>query len=271
HKSAPASALAVGMTQATLRLQANQLEQALATLTELRQQAPRHTQALRLLARTYEALYDWTGLAELIADLRSQHALPTREIDALELKAHSELLKQPLPSGSLTVLQRAWNAVPKHLRRHPAMVVAYTRHLMQQNQMDEAETALREALETTWDDTLIELYGRVQGSHPGEQLDTAEGWATAHQEDPRLLLTLGRLAARMRHTAKARTYFERALALHASAEAYRELGELLEQTGETDKALACYRRGLEALAAENRAVPVSNKLGPAPSRLRSAR
>lgn len=271
HKNAPAGTLAVGMTQATLRLQAGQLEQALATLTELRQQAPRHTQILRLMARTYEALYDWAGLAELIADLRSQHALPTRGIDALELKAHSELLKQPLPSGSLTVLQRAWEAVPKHLRRHPAMVVAYTRHLMQQNKMNEAETTLREALETTWDDTLIELYGRVQSDRPKDQLDTAEGWAVAHPEDPRLLLTLGRLAARTRHTAKARTYFERALALHASAEAYRELGELLEQTGETDKALACYRRGLEALAAESRAVPVGTKLGPAPSRLRSAR
>lgn len=271
HKCAPAGALAVGMAQASLRLQAGQLEQALATLSDLRQQTPRHTQTLRLLAQTYEALYDWTGLAELIPDLRSQHVLPAHEIEALELKAHSELLKQPLPSGSLTVLQRAWNAVPKHLRRHPAMVAAYARHLMQQSEMDEAETVLRTALETTWDDTLIELYGRVHASRPTDQLETAEGWSVTHSEDPRLLLTLGRLAARVRHTAKARTYFERALALHASAEAYREFGELLEQAGEKDKALASYRRGLEALAAETRAVPVRNKLGPAPSRLHRAR
>ena len=76
----------------------------------------------------------------------------------------------------------------------------------------------------------------------------------------------------MHHVTKARTYFERSLGCTRLGEAYRELGELLEQTGETDKALVCYRRGLEALAAENRAVPVrTTNSVPAPSRLRSAR
>jgi len=271
HKSAPQHALAVGMTQATLRLQAGQLEQALATLTELRQQAPRHAQILKLLAQAYEALNDWAGLAELIGELRSHRVLPVREIDALELKAHSELLRQPLPSGSAAVLNRAWNAVPKHLRGHPAMVAAYARHLIRQDQMDEAEELLREALERAWDDTLIELYGRVRSRRPTDQLEHAEDWSAAHPEDPLLLVALGRLAAHMRQHAKARTYYERALALHALPVAYRELGELLEQEGDKDKALDCYRRGLEALAAEVRAQPARGKLGPAPSRVRSAR
>lgn len=270
HKLTPKGALAVGMTQATLRLQAGQLEQALATLAELRQQAPRNAQVLKLLAQVHEALNDWTGLAELTVDLRHHHALPPREIDALELKAHSELLRQPLPSGSLAVLNRAWNAVPKHLRKHPAMVLAYARHLLQQDEMDEAEKILREAIESSWDDMLVDLYGRVLSRHPTDQLETAEDWATSHPEDPRLLLAIGRLATRVRHLDKARTYFERALALHASAETYRELGELLEQTGEQDKALDCYRRGLEALVAEARVAP-PRKLGPAPSRMRTAR
>ena len=74
-----------------------------------------------------------------------------------------------------------------------------------------------------------------------------------------------------RQVAKARTYFERCLALHGSAGAYREFGELLEQAGEMDKALASYRRGLEALAAESRAAPVRGKLGPPPPRACTAR
>ncbi len=270
HKLAPRAALAVGMSQATLRLQAGQLEQALATLAELRQQAPRNAQVLKLLAQVHEALNDWTGLAELTADLRQQHVLPPREIDALELKAHSELLRQPLPSGSLTVLTRAWNAVPKHLRKHPTMVLAYARHLVQQDEMDNAEKILREAIESSWDDMLVDLYGRVHASHPADQLETAEDWAMSHPEDPRLLLAIGRLAMRVRQSDKARTYLERALALHASAETYRELGELLEQSGEKDKALDCYRRGLDALVAEARVTP-PRKLGPAPSRVRTAR
>ena len=135
---------------------------------------------------------------------------------------------------------------------------------MQQNQMDEAEKVLRDALDESWDDDLIELYGRVPGGDPTDQMESAEGWAASHPENPRLLLALARLAQRARQVAKARTYFERCLALHGSAEAYREFGELLEQAGEMDKALASYRRGLEALAAESRAAPVRGKLGPAP-------
>jgi len=270
HKNAPQYNLAIGMTQAHLQHQAHQLEQALATLNDLRASAPKHRQVLKLLAQVYLELRDWTGLIELIPDLRQHYAMPVKEIEAVELQAHRELLKLSLPSGSPGVLEKAWNAVPKSLRRHPALVAIYARQLIQQNESARAESVLRPAIEDGWDPALVELYGRTTGVNPAEQLETAEGWLPARAEDSTLLLTLARLALRNRQEAKARTYYEKCLTLRAPAEAYRELGDLLERSGDKEQALACYRRGLEMYAAEQRTTPTRGQ-GPINPRLRAAR
>lgn len=269
HKNAPQYDLAIGMTQAQLQHRAHQLEQSLATLNELHAEAPKHRQVLKLLAQVHLELRDWTGLIGLIPELRQAYAMTTKEIDDLELQAHRELLKLTLPSGRPGVLEKAWNAVPKSLRRHPSLVAIYARQLIQQNEMVQAESALHTAIDDAWDPTLVELYGQAVGANPLEQLETAEGWLTTHRDDPKLLLTLARLALRSNQESKARGYYESCLTLHGPVEAYRELGQLLEKLGDKDKALNCYRRGLEMVANELRA-PAHGKVSSA-SRFRAVR
>jgi len=255
QRSSPQQHLAVGMTQANLQYLAHQSERALATLTELRQIAPKHKQVLKLLAQLYLELRDWPNLADLVPHLRQNNVMTTREIDALELQAHRELLVLSLPAGSIEPLQKAWNAVPKSLRRHPAFVAIYARHLIQQGEMNAAEALLRGALESEWDDTLVELYGLTRSDQPNEQLETAEGWLALYPENAKLLLTVGRLAIAARQDQKAVGYLEKCLSLRGPIDAYRELGALLERLGEKDRALACYRRGTEMYAEEARIVP----------------
>jgi HemY protein len=246
QRSAPQHAFAVGMMQARLQQTKHQNEQALATLTELRQLQPRNRFLLRLLVQVFQELRDWTGLIELVPELRNQNALPGAEIDAIELRAHRELLQLTLPSGSRDILMRAWGAVPKPLRRQPSLLAVYAHQLIQQNEMQEAESVLRAALDEEWDSELAGLYGQVYGEHPGEQLAHAESWLVSHPDDAGLYLACGRLALRATDTAKARSYCEKAIALNGPIDAYRELGSLLERLGEKDKALTIYRRGVEA-------------------------
>jgi HemY protein len=252
HRQSPRAGLAIGTIQAYLQHLAHQQEQTLATLSELHRQQPRHKHTLKLLTHEYTTLRDWTGLIELMPELRRQMVLPASEIDSLELKAHRELLTQTLPSGSLDVLNRAWNAVPKTLRRQAAMIAIYARHLIQQNEMVAAEQVLRAALESAWDDGLINLYGQLKLDAAHEALDNAENWLAGHPDNARLLLALGRLAARANETAKARTYLERSVALRPASDAYQELGMLLERQGDSAAALAAYRRGLESGIEESR-------------------
>ena len=271
HKNAPQHDLAIGMTQAWLQHQAHQLEQSLATLNELRAETPKHRQVLKLLVRVHVELRDWTGLINLIPDLRQSYAMTTREIDELELQAHRELLRLSLPSGRPGVLDKAWNAVPKSLRRHASMIAIYARQLIQQNEMTQAEAVLRTAIEDNWDAALVELYGQAQGPNPAEQLETAESWLTPHRDEPKLLLTLGRLALRNNQDSKARGYYEACVTQHGPLDAYRELGNLLEKLGEKDKALNTYRRGLEMHASEARGLASARGLGSTISRFRAAR
>lgn len=244
-------ASAVGMMQARLQLSTRQNERALATLTDLRQSQPRNRYLLRLLANVYQELHDWTGLAELAPELRNQGALSGAEIDALELRAHRELLQLTLPSGSGDILARAWDAVPKPLRRHPSLLAIYARQLMQQNEMQQAESILRNALDSRWDSELAALYGQVYGEQPPEQLAHAESWLMSHPDDAGLHLACARLALHANDLAKSRAYFDKCIAFNGPVDAYRELGALLERMGEKEKALSVYRRGLDAQAAES--------------------
>lgn len=270
HKNAPQYDLAVGMTQAYLQYQSRQLEQSLATLNELRSEAPKHRQLLKLQAQVHLELRDWTGLIGMIPDLRQNYAMTTKEIDELELQAHRELLKLSLPSGRPGVLEKAWNAVPKTLRQHPSLIAVYARQLIRQNETAQAESVLRAGIEAGWDPTLVELYGLAQAPNSSEQLEIAEGWLATHRDDPRLLLTLARLALRSGHENKARGYYETCLMLHGPVDAYRELGQLLEKSGEKEKALTCYRRGLEVFANEQQPSAGSGKISSA-SRFRAVR
>lgn len=270
HKNAPQHDLAIGVTQAYLQQHSQQLEQSLATLNELRALVPKHRQILKLLAQVRLELRDWTGLVDLIPELRQSYAMTSKEIDILELQAHRELLKLSLPSGAPGVLEKAWNAVPKSLRRHTSLIAIYARQLIQQNEMARAEAVLRAAIEESWDPTLVELYGLASGPTVSEQLEAAESWLSTHGDDARLLLSVARLALHSGQDSKARNYFEKCLAQQGPAEAYRELGGLLERLGEKDKALNYYRRGLDRYANERRATSARAQ-GPLSSRFRTAR
>src|SRR5690606_35327714 len=108
-----------------------------------------------------------------------------------------------------------------------------------QQEMNEAEALLRDAIAEEWDDALVELYGLVQSEQPEQQLETAESWRELYPDNPKLLLTLGRLAIYCRQHQKAAGYLEKCVNLRGPIEAYRELGALLERLGDKDRALAC--------------------------------
>jgi HemY protein len=116
--------------------------------------------------------------------------------------------------------------------------------------MKQAESVLRTALDQQWSEELVLLYGHAYGENLGEQLVHAESWFGAHPDDASLLLSCGRLALRANDLSKARTYLEKSANLGGPIDAFAELGALLERSGEKDRALSFYRRGLEQSASD---------------------
>jgi len=253
-ESTPGSDLAVGITQAQLQLAGNRLEQALATLVRLRKQSPHHPFVLKLLKNTYLRLEDWRELSRLLPELRKRDVLPEDDFHALEREVWHNLLEQAAddcerarkedPEASLEPLTRLWDELPGFLRRDEFTIRDYARRLARLGDEAHAETLLRKVLRNHWSDQLINLYGRIEGSKPDEQLLIAEQWLKDRPNNPELLLALGRLSLRNELWGKAREYFETSLRLRRSREALAELSRLNAHMGEEELSIKLMMQGL---------------------------
>jgi HemY protein len=166
------------------------------------------------------------------------------EAQSLEVMAHVELLQEAARSESDAYLIEEWKSVSSHLRRHPRIVAAYVYALLERNEQDLAEQLLQDTLKRNWSDELAYLYGVVRSSDLVAQLTRAESWLSEHGHNPWLLLTLGRLAQYNSLWGKARQYLEASISYGPRPEAYRELGKVLEEIGDSEAALECYSKGL---------------------------
>ncbi|MFU8798282.1 MAG: heme biosynthesis protein HemY [Gammaproteobacteria bacterium] len=234
HDTTPDAEIAIGIVQAELQIQRQQFEQALATLTHIREIVPHHTVVLKLLKDLYFQLRDWKNLAQLLPSLRKYKAIPALEADELEHRTW------------LALLPDAWEQVPRPLQRSPRLLNRYIPSLIERGAHAEAEHLLHDNVKKNWDTDLVRWYGLTIGADAAKQLNMAEQWLKQHPQDPVLLLTLGRLCVRNQLWGKARSYLESSLALDPQPETYRELGMLLDQLGDAATATEYYKQGLVA-------------------------
>ena len=260
HETMPSADVAVSLTQAELQLADHQLEQALATLKHLRSVAPRHTYVLRLLRRLYEQLGDWEHLRELLPELRRRKVEGEGDLNRLEVRTHRALLEQAFLSGDARRLGLTWADVPRNLREDPQLLGDYAGYLQEGGEDSKAEQLLSTALGKRWDAGLGEIYGLLETDEPGRQLAQMEQFLADRPDDPILLLTLGRLSLRAQLWGKARGYLEACIGRNGPAQAYRELGQLLERMHEPEQAIDVYRRGLSGTGGPE-PVPLPQDIG----------
>ncbi|HTN34828.1 MAG TPA: heme biosynthesis HemY N-terminal domain-containing protein [Marinobacter sp.] len=253
-ESTPGSDMAVGITQAQLQLAGNRLEQALATLIRLRKQSPHHPFVLKLLKNTYLRLEDWRELSKLLPELQKRDVLPINDFNELQRMVWQKLLQSAAddchrrqkedPDASLEPLTRLWDELPGFLRKDEITIRDYARLLADLGDEAQTETLLRKVLRNHWSDELINLYGRVEGRKPDEQLLIAEQWLKDRPNNAELLLALGRLSLRNELWGKAREYFETSLKLRRSREALAELSRLSAHMGEEEASIKLMMQGL---------------------------
>lgn len=237
------SDVGVKLTQAELQMRQHQQEQALATLIALRQQEPQHKTVLKTLAKVYRELQEWDELITLIPSLRKLKVFPADVLDDLEREAYVKLVTGD-HSKSPVNLSDIWYRMPQSVQSNLEVLTLYINELVNQQQSDIAEPLIRNALKRQWSDELARLYGVIDGADASGQLSHAESWLTKQENNPYLLLTLGRLSLRCKLWGKARSYFEASIGAKPLPEAHNELAHLLEKLGEKDLAMQHYRQGL---------------------------
>jgi HemY protein len=237
---------AIAVTTAELQLRQGKLQEALAALTRLRNQAAKHPYILKLLQDVYTALRDWDKLIELLPQLR-KHKLLTREAAAeIEARATAQRFDEFAAQKQIEQLRARWQNLTRPVERDPRVVGAYARALIALGARNEAEIILRTHLKRDWNTELVALYGNTEAADLTRQFAQAEQWLREHGSSAALLLCLGRLALRNELWGKARDYFEQSLQIKNTPEGCVELGRLLARLGQHERSSEYYERGLRA-------------------------
>lgn len=256
RNSTPEAEVTVAITQAEIQLSRGQLEPCLATLLKLRNLAPQNTYVMRLLKDIYIKLNDWSALSQLMPTLRKHHAFKEPELAKLSQQCCIQLLNEsvanlPVETSNedrLKALGKAWSNLPTVETRNGEIVQRYTELLVSLGAEGSAEQSLKDLIKRSWDEKLVNLYGRLNGDNAKKQLDQARGWLKNSPESPALQLTLGRLSLRNKLWGEAVKYFEQSLALAPSAEALAELARLLRHLGEHERAQSLLQQNLNLVA-----------------------
>lgn len=244
YETTPAATIAVLLTQAELQLADAEYERALATLNRLRELAPNHAFALRLLATLHERRDEWDALHALLPDLKRHGAFANEELDALVTRIYRVRLTAAADRGDAEQAGVLWEELPRGLRQTPELVAPYATTLNASGRGDDAEVLLRSVLRQRWDDGLVLQYGQLRTGDPSKQLARAEAWLRERGDTPVLLLTCGRLCMRSGLWGKARSYLESSIAGGPRADTWHELAKLLQHTGEPGAAAESTQRGL---------------------------
>ena len=244
HKSTPGADFAVSLTQAELQLVHGQFEQSLATLLHLHSISPKHTHVLLLLMQLYEKLQSWGDLKDILPALQKYKVITVVQHRELSIRVYSELLEIVARQKQVNKLEKFWHDLPRNLRNETNLLKRYCHHLIELQQFDHAAELLRQAIKQDWNQDLAYLFGKANSSKVDKQLVQAEGWLKGRENNAVMLLTLGRLSLYNKLWGKARSYLEASIGREPFPETYRELGLLLEQLEEKDKAAECYRNGI---------------------------
>ncbi len=243
--SDPDQSTAIGLTQANLQFRSGQYDQASETLKRLRNRTPKNKRVLGLSLKVLEQTKDWNALQNVLPAVRKHKAAPSAEIERLQQLTNRHLLTHSTNSGDL---HQHWRSMSREDRNNPELLATYAERLMSEEAHKEVEELLRKSINRRWDPRLVRLYGQVRAPDPAVQLKRAEEWASTHKDSPELMLSLAQISLNNELWGKARSYLEACISLGGTVEAYRELGHLLEQLDEKEKALDLYRQGIEQAA-----------------------
>ncbi len=252
----PAAEAAICLVQAELQLARDQFDQAQTTLTHLDTLMPRSRDTLRLQMQLYVGQQEWGQLREMLPALRRSEVLDHEQWQRLAVQVYQERIRELTAARDVDTLKTGWAQLPPPVRQDHALLALYIEQLVRLGEHQQAEGLLREQLAQAWDERLVYLYGQLDGCDSTAQQKVAEKWLEQHDKDAVLLLVLGKISLHNKLWGKARSYLEASVGLQATAEAYRLLGDLLEQLEEHDAAGECYRKGLTLPASALETAPL---------------
>jgi HemY protein len=203
----------------------------------------RHPTVMKLELKLQQRLGNWDRVLQLASSLGKRGVFDALRVQRISRSAHIENLRRRTLDAS--GLQDYWQKLPAEERTDIKIASVVAQAFIALGVCTEAHKIIEESLEVTWDSELVALYGECLGQDVRRQIELAERWLPAHPDDAVLLLTLGRLCARLELWGKAESYLEASLSVGSSYSAHLALAQLKERRGMHQAAAEHYRKGLE--------------------------
>ena len=245
HETTDGADIAVGVVQAELQLAANQKEQALATLQHLREVSPKHPYVLQLLQQIYLDMNEWQGVKDVLPDLRKRNVLDSTGVKLLSTEATVGQLEAASAKEDWRSVSEIWQQAPTKIRHSEGMLNSYVISLNLQGKGKEAGSLVEAYMNKGWSDKLVYQYGLIQLDDLAAQLTRAEKWMNQHNDNPWVLLTVGRLLKANKQWVKAEAILRESILYGPRGETYQELAEVLTLEGSSYLQITeVYQKGL---------------------------
>jgi len=232
---------AIQLTRAKLQLAAGQVEQALASLQQLKTATPGHPVVLSLLMKSHLKLNDWEALYKLLPALKNNRKIPQQEWQAVEQQTIIKLLH----SQTGHALESLWKAVDKKQKLTAEYLRPYAQQLINAANDSSAENLLVKALSNQFEPSLLALYCQLK-TDQAKKLKQLTKWLKNYRDNTDLLNAIAQLYLEQADLTQATSHLEQSLAIAPNSPALLLLGKTYEQQASTkDKAHECYKQGLE--------------------------
>jgi HemY protein len=219
---------------AEIALEQGQPQEALRILESLKREAGMHTAALRLELRATQAARRFADIPPVVEQLIKRGVFDAAQGEQVKIAAQREQLRALAHDAA--GLHDAWSRLPESMRTQPPIARAAALSFLQLGGDREAADIVARSLEREWDSELVDLYGECRVPDPTRQIEQAEHWLAAHNQDAALLRVLGTLCQRQQLWGKAQTYLDASVALDNHWRTHLALGEMLGRLGKNDEA-----------------------------------
>jgi HemY protein len=231
-------------------LEQGQPQEALRILSDLKREAGLHTAALRLELRASQAARRFADIPALVEQLVKRGVFDAAQGNEVKIGSQREQLRTLATDAA--GLRDLWNRLPEGTRTEPRIARAGAQSFLQLGGDREAAEIVVRSLDRQWDSDLVALYAECRLNDATRQLEQAESWLNAHNDDATLLEVLGALCERAQLWGKAQTYYEASLALENRWRTRLRLGEMLGRLGRADDANAHFVAALKLATDELR-------------------
>lgn len=231
----------IGLVEARL-LSDDKPEMALAILQALHEQQPKNPTILAEYAMSLRKLGYWKTLSEILPDIKKTRALSPADYLELEQSYWAGKLAAAVDQEGL---ESIWNSLTSKQRNTPILLAEYVEQRIGWGQEVTLQALLEKAIKKQWNERLVYQYGRLTLGPAFERLKVAEKWRTTYgEENPVLLLTLGRLACKGQLWGMGQNYLKQSLKLHAEVETFHALAQCYEAEGKDNQAALVYKEAI---------------------------